>query len=371
MKDLLSKLVSINSVSGNEYPLGVFIQDFLKRLGFRIQTVKTSPTRINLIATFGKASSYLGFYGHMDTVPPHKEYKQNPFKMWTEQNGTIARGLGVCDMKGGIAAILKTAEVAAKRNFPVKLVFGVDEEDISQGAHDLIRSKYLDDINFLIVAETGQVKDFKQDVSICYGRKGRIVFEVVVHGKQVHAAESEKGINAISHAGKLISKLADIKFKKHPQLGITQVIPQQITAQTDSFSVPERCVFTFSALTTPYDSSSDIIKAIKQLSMKIGVNIDIHQQKRRTPYGDSYEIDRSNPILKSFEQTIFPSFKVKPIYTPSVADENVFANRLKIPVLTIGAIGGGDHTASEWVDISSLNKAFSMYVRILQRYHSS
>lgn len=371
MIDLLSRLVSINSVSGNEYHLGVFIQNYLKPLGFRIQTVKTSPTRINLIATFGKASSYLGFYGHMDTVSPHKEYEQNPFKMWTEQNGTIARGLGVCDMKGGISAILKTAEYAVKHNLPIKLVFGVDEEDISQGAHDLIRSTYLDEINFLIVAETGQVKDIKQDVSICYGRKGRIVFEVVVHGKQVHAAESEKGINAISQAGKLIGKLTDIKFKKHPQLGITQIIPQIITAQTDSFSVPDRCIFTFSTLTTPHDSSNDIIKAVKQLSKKIGVNIDIYQQKRNTPYGDSYEIDRQNLILKAFEKNIFPSFKTKPIYTASVADENVFANRLKIPVLTIGAIGGGDHTASEWVNISSLNKVFSMYVRILQCYHSS
>jgi hypothetical protein len=44
------------------------------------------------------------------------------------------------------------------------------------------------------------------------------------------------------------------------------------------------------------------------------------------------------------------------IPTQSVADENVFANRLHIPVVTIGPIGGGDHTAEEWVSLNSLKK---------------
>jgi succinyl-diaminopimelate desuccinylase len=362
---LLEKLVSINSVYPHENKLSLYLEKYLIQMGFKVKKVKTNTNRYNLVATYGKAPSYLGFYGHMDTVPPHADYKRNPFAMWTEDNETIGRGLGVCDMKGGITAILHAGKYAVEKKIPLKIIFGVDEEDISQGAHDLVDSKLLNNISFLIVAETGQVKDITQDVSVCLGRKGRIVYEIEVKGKKAHAAESEKGINAITAASHLITALNTVAFKKHPMLGKTQLIVQKISASSDSFSIPDSCLLSVSALTSPFDSHNSLVAIIKKVSNKLNITISISQSKRKTPYGDSYEIDLKNPFYKTIKSKIFPNYKTTPIYTPSVADENVFANRLKIPVLTIGAIGGGDHTASEWVNLQSLEKVKKMYEQIV------
>ena len=102
------------------------------------------------------------------------------------------------------------------------------------------------------------------------------------------------------------------------------------------------------------------------MGTQLHISLSIAQSKRKTPYGDSYEIDVKEPFYTSIQSQIFPQYKTDPIYTPSVADENVFANRLKIPVLTIGAIGGGDHTASEWINLRSLEKLGTLFTQIIQ-----
>jgi acetylornithine deacetylase/succinyl-diaminopimelate desuccinylase-like protein len=147
--ELLQKLISIRSVYPDEQEISAYIVTYLQKIGFEVTTVTTGNDRNNIVATFGKSDLYLGFYGHMDTVPPDSAYSQDPFSMWVE-DGNIARGLGVCDMKGGLSAILKIAEYAVGKNLPVKLIFGVDEEDISQGAHDLVDSCLLKDISYLL-----------------------------------------------------------------------------------------------------------------------------------------------------------------------------------------------------------------------------
>jgi acetylornithine deacetylase/succinyl-diaminopimelate desuccinylase-like protein len=365
---LLQKLVSIKSVFPEEKNLADFIYDYLRSLNFQIEKVYTASDRYNLVATYGKAKTYLGCYGHMDTVPSDPTYTRDPYSMWIEDNH-IARGLGVCDMKSGLTTLLKLAEYASEKKLPLKLVFGVDEEDISQGAHDLCNSGLLKNIDFMIVAESGQLKNRNQDFTVCLGRKGRLVYEIVVTGKSVHAAESEKGINAIEKAAEFVVALKNLEFEQHPNLGFTNLVVQQISAKTDAFSVPDSCKIQLSLLTTPNDKGSDFIDRVQKLAKKLNIGITISAPERKTPYGESYEIDVQHPFFKTIKSRIFSKYTVEPIYTPSVADENVFANRLGIPVLSVGVLGGEDHTSQEWADLRSLQTLVGVYREMLEAYH--
>jgi acetylornithine deacetylase/succinyl-diaminopimelate desuccinylase-like protein len=364
IRDLLKTLVALPSVYPNEAPVFTFIKDYLTKAGFSIETVVTEGGRNNIVATYGNAESYLGFYGHMDTVPPEEDYGHDPFKMRIE-NGTIARGLGVCDMKGGLSAIVKAGEYAVGKGIPVKLIFGVDEEDISRGAHDLVDSGLMKTVDYLIVAESGQVKDPTKDMSVCLGRKGRLVFDVVVKGRTAHAAEAEKGVNAIGQAARLVTAMNDLSFPAHGNLGDTKIVVQHIEATTGAMSVPDRCVVRFSALTNPLTKGSDIETTIRALGTKEGIELTISPTSRITPYGESYETPLDHPFTKVIFDRVLSAYDVDPMYTASVADENVFANRLGIPVLTIGPIGGGDHTRDEWVDVNSLDTVVEAFMRIL------
>lgn len=366
-KLLLKKLVGINSVFPQELKISLFLQNYLKKLNFDVSTVTTSSRRKNIVATFGSSSRYLGLYGHMDSVPPDPHYTFDPFIM-KEKKGK-AFGLGVADMKGGITAILKTAEFASKNKLPLKVVFGVDEENISQGAHDLVNSGLLNDINFMFVAESGQIKNNRQNFSVCYGRMGRILYDLTIKGIKSHAAEQEKGKNAIVETVKLIDKINKINWPSDVHFGETRIIFHTIQSQTNSFSVPDICKIQFSTLTNAQTTSKNVISRIMNIAKNNGLSVQISPHKRSTPYAESYKVNNKDSFLKKIETSVFKRYNVAPVYTESVADENVFSNRLKIPVVTLGPIGGGDHTSKEWVNLDSLKKVIEAYKQILLLYH--
>jgi succinyl-diaminopimelate desuccinylase len=364
---LLQKLVSIPSVYPNEAGVSAFIEEYLKALGFQVERVLTGHDRPNLVATLGLSDRYLGFYGHMDTVPPARGYTRQPFEVLVD--GDTVYGLGVCDMKGGLTCILQAAAWAAKEQLPLKLVFGVDEEDISQGAHDLVHSGKLKDLGFLVVAESGQIEDFSQPISVCLGRKGRIVYEIDVHGKAAHAAEATKGVNAIELASRLIAEISKIALPGHPRLGTTSIVVQSISAESGAFSVPDKCRIGLSLLTTPGLLGSDFEALLSALAEHNSIPITIRRKERQTPYGDSYEIDLNDPFFKTVRRHVLEPLKVSPIYTPSVADENVFANNLDVAVMSVGVIGGGDHTAGEWAKLSSFDTVIETFKQIIIQWH--
>lgn len=363
---LLQKLVNINSVFPNEEKIGDFLAEYLLKLGFTIKKIHTTKKRTNLVATNGKTEKHIAFYGHLDTVPPDKNYKRNPFN--TFQKGDRIYGLGAADMKGGITSILKLAEFAAKNNLPLKIVFGVDEENISQGAHDLIDSSHLNDVDFLIAAESGQIKNSKQRYSVCYGRRGRIGIRINVYGKTAHAAESNKGVNAIENAALLLTNLTKIIFPNNQKLGSTTLVVHTIAASAESFSIPDYCECLISALTTPPIKSEHVLRSLRNLAKELHILASVEQIERVTPYAESYGVDLHNGFLKKIEDSIFIPAGVKPIYAESVADENVFANRLNIPVITVGPIGGGDHTLNEWVSLNSINNVIDCFQQVLSLY---
>lgn len=362
---LLEALVAIHSVSPNENKLGNYISEYLRNLGFVIQLVPTGLGRNNIVATFGLSNKYLGFYGHLDTVMPDRNYSSDPYTIWG--TGDMVHGLGVADMKGGISAILELAKIASAKNMPVKIILGVDEENISAGAHDLINSKKLKDIDFLISAENGQVKDLNEPYSVCYGRRGRLALRIKIAGKKAHAAEYYKAMNAIEKASVLLINLNKINFSDNTKFGTTNLVVHEINGSTDSFSVPDECTFIISALTTPPTTHKTVVSKLKILAKNLNVSATIEPLPRATPYSESYKVKQTK-FLHTIESKVFNSDRVRPIYSESVADENIFANKLGIPVLSIGPIGGGDHTKDEWVSLSSIEKVLDCYQKILGLY---
>lgn len=367
VEELLQTLVAIPSVYPNEQKISEFLTEALRSLGFSIEHVPVQENRNNIVATLGKTKEYIALYGHMDTAPANRNYAFDPFALQIRDGN--AYGLGTADMKGGIAAILQTAAFAAKKRLPIKIVFGVDEKDISRGAHALVDSKLLDNIAFMVVGESCQVTDSTQDFSLCYGRKGRIVFTIDVVGKKTQTAQASKNTNAIEKAAQLIKSISGISFPVHEKLGKTDLVIQKAVASGDSFSVPAHCTLQYSLLSTPLSSSEALTQIIEDIAHKQDTVIHIHHLPRETPYGEGYEIDRSHPFMQRLENELLSRYKVTPAYIPSVADENVFANRLKIPVLTLGPIGGADHMKEEWVQLSSLKTVERVFKDIVSLWN--
>lgn len=107
------------------------------------------------------------------------------------------------------------------------------------------------------------------------------------------------------------------------------------------------------------------------MAERANVTLDLlRHDLRPTPAGDAYEIERANPFLQELERQFFTPDGVTPVYNSSVADENVFAKRLGIPVLTLGPIGMGEHSKDEWVSRRSLLATRNVYQKIIELYSS-
>ena len=190
LEDLV-KFNTINDIQNKE--IINYIEKFLLDLKF-----KTEYKGKYLIMSIGK-NPKLGFLGHTDTVKFIDGWNSNPYEL-TYKDGNLY-GLGTCDMKGGIAAILDTV---AKIDFSklkngIKLYFTYDEEIGFGGIYDIVNSgeKFPDTMIF------GEPTNNE----ILVGSKGLLEFELLFNGIKVHASNPTKGKSANMNAVKCLYEL--------------------------------------------------------------------------------------------------------------------------------------------------------------------
>ena len=379
-EELLKKLVSIPSIFPNEQKVALWIEEFLKAQGFKVQRQKVGNNRWNLLAEKGRGKSSLLFYGHMDTVPRYGNWDTDPFKL--TKKGDKLFGIGACDMKGGIAAILNAVS-EAKTNKRIKLFFGVDEENISEGVWKAVQEKksWFKDVKAILIGEPGASATQTGGVDvITLGRRGRVVFAVEVFGKASHGAHSEKGINAINEAARIVLSLEKIKLQKNPLLGEGTLFVRRFDAVSTSLSIPDKAYIEIDrhlvmpeTVKTAKKQIEDLIQSLykqKSLSKDSDSKIKVYLKQRQTPYIEPYITDKNNIFVKNILSVIKDNFNKKVVlnYGKSVADDNIFATQLKIPVITIGPKGASIHSANEWVSEQSLSDVSHLYKMIIENY---
>ena len=379
-ESILKSLVAIRSVFPDEKNVALWIEDFLKKNGFEIQRHKITDGRWNILAERGKEKSSLLFYGHMDTVPVYGNWDTNALELVAK--GDKLYGVGACDMKGGLAAILN-AVASVKTDKKIKILLGVDEENISEGAWKTVLEKkvWFKDVAAILVAEPGASATQTGGINVVtLGRRGRVVFSVEVFGKSAHGAHPEKGINAINEAARLTLALEKIKLQKNSLLGEGTLFVRKFDSQSTSLSIPDYAYLEIDRHIvlpeTINSAKSQLEKLIQELykTNKLSKNADgkikISVKERKTPYIEPYITKNDNPFVKNILGLIKNNFTRDLVinYGKSVADDNIFATQLNVPVVTIGPMGGNIHGANEWVSKESLNDVSKFYKLIIESF---
>ena len=190
---LTRALVDIESITGNEKDVGLYLYEFLSPLVSRysgiLERIPVEGERCNIFACWGEPVVTLST--HLDTVPPFFPSREDEDHIW---------GRGACDVKGIIAAMVKASERLLEqgvRNFA--LLFVVGEERNSVGAMAAARSPR--GSRFLINGEPTENK-------LALGSKGALRHEIRTTGRMAHSAYPELGESAID---KLLDTLAAIR----------------------------------------------------------------------------------------------------------------------------------------------------------------
>jgi len=135
--DLLAELVAARSPNppGDERAVAGVVHDALAALGLpQPEEYSRSSERPNLLVRIGDAGPRLMLVGHLDTMPPGDlgSWQSDPYRL-ARSEGRLA-GLGVADMKSGIAAaLLAAARLTADPGWrgSLDLLFVADEENCS------------------------------------------------------------------------------------------------------------------------------------------------------------------------------------------------------------------------------------------------
>lgn len=202
--ELTRKLVDIESITGNEEPVGRFLYEYLSARssanGGRVELLEVEPRRYNVLAHWGDPVVTLST--HIDTVPPFFPSREEGDYIW---------GRGACDTKGIIAAMIHAADaLVAAGTRGVALLFVVGEERNSAGAFAAARDPR--GSRFLVNGEPTENK-------LALGSKGALRFEVHASGKMAHSAYPELGESAIEKLLDALEKLRRLPLPSDPVLG--------------------------------------------------------------------------------------------------------------------------------------------------------
>ena len=197
---LLEQLVNIESVSKNEQRIADAVEAALRPLG-HLEVSRHGNTVV--------ARTSLGLpervviAGHLDTVPVNDNLP-------AVRDGDVLRGLGTCDMKGGVAVMLKLAAHVPSPNRDLTFLFYEAEEIESEfnGLHLLSQSDPdLLQADFAILMEPS-------DAVIEAGCQGTLRVDVTTRGERAHSARSWMGVNAIHQAGAILDRLNAYEARK-------------------------------------------------------------------------------------------------------------------------------------------------------------
>jgi succinyl-diaminopimelate desuccinylase len=363
---LLSELVRIPSVCGQEYRIASFIHDWLRRNDLPAELIPVKPNRPNVIVTLKapKLGPRIMLNGHMDTVEPGRGWVHDPFGAEI-RNGKMY-GRGTIDMKSGLACILWAALMCKREGLPKRgeltIAAVVDEEAIDLGTWALIRNGLASGLDFAMVAES-------TNLQIVTGHRGRVVFEVEVRGRAAHSHWPQRGVNAIDKAAVLLNALHKLPSPTHPTLGSCTLNTLKIEGGQDAVMlVPDRCRLVIDRCLVPGYSSQQALADLTALIHDLEIDAEARLVDRETPFCEPFQIPDNNSHVQLVMDAVSRVLGRKPqtSFHEGPCDSCMLVSESKIPTIEFGPTGGGLHEPEEYVEIQSVKTAAEVYREILK-----
>lgn len=340
VKEILKKLVSYNTIKDNQNKeIMDFIENYLKNYNFTI-------TRINkCLVAYNSETPNIGFIGHTDTVD-YESWDGNPFILQEKKDKLT--GLGACDMKGGLAAILSTVSKLDLTKNKLALYFTNDEEISFQGIKTI--KEYIIPENIIIGEPTNNIP--------IYGTKGVLELKIEFYGIKCHSSTPEKGVNAIYESIKFIETVQNYYEKeikkeivKDFEVPYTTMNIGMIKGGESVNSVAGKCEISIDFRIAKSEQIERITKKIKDLLKQYNSKLTI---KQNIP-------PKINKTDIGFLEDISSKKETKCYLTEgSYIDKNF---------IILGPGPDTSHQKNEYVNLSSLEETEKLFKKIIEFYN--
>ena len=341
MKKILKNLVSYNTIKDKENKqIMNYIEKYLKKFNFTTKKVD------KCLIAYNSENPNIGFIGHTDTVD-YESWDGNPFELQEKENKLF--GLGACDMKGGIAAILYTISNLDLEKNKIALYFTNDEEITRTG---------IQTISNLIIPNNVIIGEPTDNVPV-YGTKGLLELRVEFYGLKCHSSKPEEGINAIYECLSFINELKDYYEKV---LKKDKVIDFDIPYTTMNIgtikggetvnSVPGKCTISIDFRIAKKSHLVKIKKDITNMLKKYNHKLII--------------IDSLKPNINENDISFLEKVSTKK-QTKCYLTEGAYINK---NFIILGPGPDTSHQKNEYITVESLQKTTKLYKEIIEHYNS-
>ncbi|KAJ5408351.1 carboxypeptidase [Penicillium cosmopolitanum] len=331
-------LVEIESISGNEHNVGIFVAEYLESKNFTVIKQEVEPvkkdddndddnerpkTRYNIYAYPSGYSSPPSILvtSHIDTVPPFIPYSVHKDPSSDGISNLQIAGRGSVDAKGSVAAqvfaVLETLSETPTAN--IALLFVVGEEIGGDGMKTFSDSS----LNTKSAYHT-VIFGEPTEASLVSGHKGMLGFKVFAHGKAAHSGYpwlGESAVSSILPALLRVDKLGKIPVSEgglpaSPKYGPTTLNVGVVRAGVATNVVPAEAMADVSvrlAAGTPEEARDIIKKAVADATVdaeaEVVVDFDSHRESY-SPQDLDTDVDGFKVIPVNYGTDV-PNLKVR------------------------------------------------------------
>ena len=396
---LLSKLVKIPSLTGEEGKAQGFVEEYLKDIGLEVDAwepdieelfskypeaaqypshwehdlilpYQNMPTYADLVKTgtidvlnyknrpnvVGRLKGSGGgrsliLNGHIDTVTvePREQWSADPFGAEIRDNKMFGRG--TADMKGGMAAAIGAVkcliESGVKLRGDVIIESVVNEEHSGDGTLACVAKGIMADA--VIVVEPS-------DYEVYVSESGNLYWEVRVKGKPAHTGSrwtggKQVGVSAIEKIPEIIRSLVELEaeFNKAPAHPLYKDKPPsslaigKISGGTYETLTAEECTIKGSLYFAPNVGS--VREVMERMQDAISKASDNDPWLKQNPpelvflhHRNPSEVNPREPIIEVIENAVERALGFKPIAVGEhmPADQSFYINQAKVPAVVFG-----------------------------------
>ena len=226
--------------------------------GGRATVLEANEGRANLLASFGpREPGGLMLSGHTDVVPAGSGWASDPYSVTRIDDSLYGRG--TADMKGFVAAVIRTVERFRGTDLqrPLHVALSFDEEIGCLGVrHALEAIAGRDDIrpDLIVIGEPTMMRP-------SHSHMGKLAYEIVCRTAAAHSSLSHSKPSAIAVAVRLLGVLDELQQRHRP------VDQPEVTFNCGTISggsgvnvIADRCAFAFEVRFTVDHDSDDVLR---------------------------------------------------------------------------------------------------------------
>jgi succinyl-diaminopimelate desuccinylase len=316
---------------------------------------------------------------HYDIVAPGKGWKQSPFQMRVV--GGRAFGRGTSDDKGAIVAALSAAKELLRTESKVNVSLLVTPDEEVGGRLGL--GYLMSEVG--IKGDAAVVLDSGPD-AVSIGASGIVWGKVLVTGKQGHAGEPHRALNAINLSIPLLEGLSEYSKTREKSLSRIPAPPNSphkfihgrfsitiLRAGEKENIIPGECEARFDLRTNPDENAGEVKRGLERYFRKLTRRLHL---KASLEYEYEYEFPNyftnpNQPIVKKLVNAV----KSTSGRAPRIAGEfggndgHYFAKQ-RIPVVCYGPSRADNryHGIDEFVYIKDLDLTRRTIVNLCQQW---